>query len=86
MWQIPVIPALERLGQSDLNLQASLGYGKREWEGGKGGARERGFDGLERREGREERGKRKKRGVVEMPQWMKYLCKHELGIQTSSTR
>lgn len=41
-----------------------------DWRGEKGGRKE----------------KRKKRGVVEMPQWMKYLCKHELGIQTSSTR
>lgn len=30
-------------------------------KGGKGGARERGSDGLERREGREERGKKKEK-------------------------
>lgn len=48
----PCDPALERLRQNDLNLGASLGNGKREGEGGKGGGKDRGIDGLGRGEGR----------------------------------
>lgn len=81
----PCDPALERLRQNDLNLGASLGNRKREGEGGKGGGKDRGIDGLGRGEGRRKDRKRQKRGAVVTPQWIKHLPhQHELQIQTSS--